>query len=176
MVNLAVEFSDKKVTPFGGMNETVCRCIGHSRECSRNFHCHKVAPTELMILSKSLKVSGLVFGGVRRAISMLIGYVMTRYCKISLVLKVCLHKVPISRFFNKFSLAKNTEIFPELQAWSLSQVNIERITLDLDSTVITRAGAQQGSTKGLKRAQLTSSVDCICITDQNGCKRLAPIW
>jgi len=28
-------------------------------------------------------------------------------------------------------------------------VNIERITLDLDSTVITRAGAQQGSTKGL---------------------------
>jgi len=28
-------------------------------------------------------------------------------------------------------------------------VNIERITLDLDSTVITRAGAQQGSAKGL---------------------------
>ena len=53
-----------------------------------------------------------------------------------------------SRFFNKFSLAKNTEIFPELQAWSLNQMNIERITLDLDSTVITRAGTQQGSAKG----------------------------
>ena len=53
-----------------------------------------------------------------------------------------------SRFFNQFSRAKNTEIFPEWQAWSLSQVNIERITLDLDSTVITRAGTQQGSAKG----------------------------
>ncbi len=52
-----------------------------------------------------------------------------------------------SRFFGKFSQKRNTEVFPKIQKWFLEQIHIERITLDLDSTVITRYGEQEGSAK-----------------------------
>lgn len=53
-----------------------------------------------------------------------------------------------SRFFGKFSQSKNKEIFPKLQKFFIDKVKIEKITLDLDSTVITRYGQQEGSAKG----------------------------
>jgi Transposase DDE domain group 1 len=53
-----------------------------------------------------------------------------------------------SRFFGKFSQARNTEVFPKLQHWFFDQINIDNITIDFDSTVITRYGEQQGSAKG----------------------------
>ena len=53
-----------------------------------------------------------------------------------------------SRFFGKFSHERNTEIFPELQRWFFDQLNVGALTIDFDSTVITRYGEQQGSAKG----------------------------
>ena len=53
-----------------------------------------------------------------------------------------------SRFFGKFSHARNTAVFPDLQRWLLNQTNMGSLTIDLDSTVITREGNQEGSTKG----------------------------
>lgn len=53
-----------------------------------------------------------------------------------------------SRFFGKFNQNINTAVFPELQDWFMQQIGIENITVDFDSTVITRYGEQQGSTKG----------------------------
>ena len=53
-----------------------------------------------------------------------------------------------SRFFGKFSQKRNGEVFPKLQRWFVNQVEIESITLDIDSTVITRYGNQEGSAKG----------------------------
>src|SRR5208282_1468917 len=53
-----------------------------------------------------------------------------------------------SRFFGKFSQARNTVVFPSLQHWFFSQINIGAVTVDFDSTVITREGAQEGSAKG----------------------------
>lgn len=54
----------------------------------------------------------------------------------------------LGRFFHKFSWHRNTEVFVPLQKWFLKQLTIERITLDVDSTVITRYGSQEGSRKG----------------------------
>ena len=48
-----------------------------------------------------------------------------------------------SRFFGKFSQARNTAVFPKLQQWFFSQMNIGKLTIDFDSTVITREGKQQ---------------------------------
>ncbi|VAW11682.1 hypothetical protein MNBD_BACTEROID03-1719 [hydrothermal vent metagenome] len=53
-----------------------------------------------------------------------------------------------SRFFGKFSQARNTEVFPKLQHWFFDQINVDNITIDFDSTVITRYGGQQESAKG----------------------------
>ena len=53
-----------------------------------------------------------------------------------------------SRFFNKFDWRRNTETFVPLFTWFFEQIQFNNVTLDLDSTVITRYGEQQGAKKG----------------------------
>ena len=53
-----------------------------------------------------------------------------------------------SRFFGRFSQARNTAVFPSLQRWFFSQISVGAVTVDFDSTVITREGGQEGSAKG----------------------------
>lgn len=53
-----------------------------------------------------------------------------------------------SRFFNKFDADQNTKIFTSLNQWWFDQLTIKNITLDFDSSVLTRYGTQQGSKKG----------------------------
>ena len=62
------------------------------------------------------------------------------------------HQMPsqstYSRFFGKFSQKRNTEVFPCLQHWFYDQIGVDNITVDFDSTVITRYGKQEGSARG----------------------------
>jgi len=53
-----------------------------------------------------------------------------------------------SRFFSKFSLKRNTEVFPKIQRWFFEQLRFDNMTLDLDSSVMTRYGAQEGAMVG----------------------------
>jgi hypothetical protein len=53
-----------------------------------------------------------------------------------------------SRFFRKFSIEKNNEIFPSIQRWMMSQFKKMKVTIDLDSTIIERYGEQEGSKRG----------------------------
>ena len=53
-----------------------------------------------------------------------------------------------SRFFQKFSWQRNTEVFVPLQKWFVDNLKIKNVTIDFDSSVITRYGEQQGSRVG----------------------------
>ena len=53
-----------------------------------------------------------------------------------------------SRFFQKFSWKRNTEVFVPLQKWFVDNLKIKNVTLDFDSSVMTRYGEQQGSKVG----------------------------
>lgn len=53
-----------------------------------------------------------------------------------------------SRFFNKFSQTDNLRWFTELQQWFFGELNLSKLTVDFDSSVMTRYGEQEGSTKG----------------------------
>jgi hypothetical protein len=53
-----------------------------------------------------------------------------------------------SRFFHKFSWKRNTEVFIPLNQWFFQQLTLDNITVDLDSSVITRYGEQEGSKRG----------------------------
>ena len=53
-----------------------------------------------------------------------------------------------SRFFQKFSWKRNTEVFVPLQKWFIGNLNIKNITVDFDSSVMTRYGGQEGSKVG----------------------------
>lgn len=57
------------------------------------------------------------------------------------------HKV-YQRYFKKFSSADNVRIFTELFLWFFQQIHFDRFTLDLDSTILTRYGEQEGAKRG----------------------------
>jgi hypothetical protein len=53
-----------------------------------------------------------------------------------------------SRFFGKFNQARCNEVFPSLQNYFVSQLPLRRMTLDVDSTVLARYGQQEGVARG----------------------------
>ena len=52
------------------------------------------------------------------------------------------------RFFKKFTPSMNHQLFIELYSWFFEQLSFDNYTLDVDSSVITRYGEQEGSKKG----------------------------
>jgi hypothetical protein len=52
------------------------------------------------------------------------------------------------RFFKKFTPSMNHHLFIELYSWFFEQLTFDNFTLDVDSSVITRYGEQEGSKKG----------------------------
>jgi hypothetical protein len=58
-----------------------------------------------------------------------------------------------SRFFNKFSQASNHKFFTSLQQWFFTELQLKNLTVDFDSSVVTRYGDQQGATKGYNPAK-----------------------
>ena len=57
------------------------------------------------------------------------------------------------RFFKKFSPSLNHSLFIELNSWFFEQLQFDNYTLDVDSSVITRYGEQEGSKKGYNPAK-----------------------
>lgn len=54
----------------------------------------------------------------------------------------------IKRFFNKFNLSTNNEVFTELYKWFYHQLDFDNYSLDFDSSVLTRYGEQEGAQRG----------------------------
>lgn len=52
------------------------------------------------------------------------------------------------RFFKRFSPSQSYHLFIDLYRWFFEQVHFDNYTLDIDSSVITRYGEQEGSKKG----------------------------
>ena len=60
------------------------------------------------------------------------------------------HKA-FQRYFNKFDMATNHTIFGGLYRWFFSQLKFDNFTMDVDSSVLTRYGEQQGAKKGYNK-------------------------
>jgi hypothetical protein len=149
MVNLPIEYSDKKVTPFGGMS-LMKRFIDQTG--IRDFLRTISLPTPESNRGYDPRhILESFWLGIWTGASRYIHCDWLRYDK-------ALHSIfgwdqmpsqsTYSRFFGKFSQQRNTEVFPALQHWFFDQLNVDNITVDFDSTVITRYGDQQGSAKG----------------------------
>jgi len=59
----------------------------------------------------------------------------------------------VMRLFNKFTQSTNESVMDSLYRWMFDQIAINGITLDLDSTVMTRYGAQEGAVRGYNPAK-----------------------
>lgn len=54
----------------------------------------------------------------------------------------------IMRLYRKFDQAATTWVFERCYRWFFSNLQLDRITLDLDSIVMTRYGQEEGTTRG----------------------------
>ena len=59
----------------------------------------------------------------------------------------------VIRLFNKFTQGTNEAVMDALYRWMFGQISINGITLDLDSTVMTRYGTQDGAVRGYNPAK-----------------------
>ena len=59
----------------------------------------------------------------------------------------------VMRLFKKFSQSTNEVVMDTLYQWMFNQININGIILDLDSTVMTRYGTQEGVARGYNPAK-----------------------
>ncbi len=57
------------------------------------------------------------------------------------------HKA-FQRYFKKFTQEKNNQVFTKLSQWFYRQMQFDNYTLDVDSTILTRYGNQEGAMKG----------------------------
>jgi len=85
------------------------------------------------------------------------------------------HKA-FERYFRKFSQAENHRVFNGLYRWFFAQLHFDNFTLDLDSTVMTRYGEQEGAAVGynpLKRGRKSHHPLVAFVAE---CRMIANIW
>lgn len=80
------------------------------------------------------------------------------------------------RFFNKFDLAINQKVFTQLFQWFFQNLRFNNFTLDVDSTIHTRYGNQQGAKKGYnpKKPGRASHHPLMAFVAE--CKMVANFW
>lgn len=89
--------------------------------------------------------------------------------------KMAGHKA-YQRYFQKFTVAINQQVFTKLGQWFFEQVKLDNYTLDVDSTVLTRYGEQQGAKKGYnpQKPGRNSHHPLLAFIDE--CKMIANFW
>ena len=149
MMDLELGFCDKNITPFGGM------------VLMKKMMDHLGFPSLLKSLTLPQPRSNRGYDPTQ----LMIQFMMSVWCganayeqcevtrfddvlrRIFNFKKMAGHRA-ISRFFGKFNQRTCNEVFDEAYRWFFSSLHINYVTLDLDSTVMTRYGKQDGATKG----------------------------
>ena len=149
MGELKIQYSDKKVTPFGGMKLLkdfidTTNIIEDLRDVNLPYPQSNAGIDPIDII-QGFWLS--IFTGASR-------YIHADWLRYDTVLQEIfqIKRLPsqatYSRFFHKFSWEKNEEVFALLQQKFLAQIDVGALTIDLDSSVITRYGNQEGAKKG----------------------------
>ena len=149
MSEVKISFTDKEITPWGGMilmknfmeksgiipilNSLALPVQGSNRGYN---------PIQLII---SFWVS--IWCGANRFEHLEVARVDEVLRKIFKWERMAGHKA-YQRYFQKFRQAINHRVFTELYRWFFTQIRFDTYTLDLDSTVMTRYGEQEGAARG----------------------------
>ena len=149
MVKLPIEYSDKPVTAFGGMR------------LMKDFVDKTEMLTKLAELDLPVGRSNRSYDPVKLIeafmLNIWVGPSRFMHCDWLRGDKVLMDifdfksmpsQSTYSRFFGKFSQGRNIRVFPKLQHELLKSIDTGALTIDFDSTVITRSGKQQGSARG----------------------------
>lgn len=152
MKNLAYEFTDKPISPWGGLRliEETYKRTG-LKEYLESIRTHLPQPGS----NRGYDPIDLIEGFM---VSVLLGanrLAHTGMIRNDEVIKKIFNwkkgmgsQSTFSRFFKKFDQARNDQVFPSLNRFWFSQLKLDKFTIDFDSTVLTRFGQQDGVCKG----------------------------
>lgn len=149
MSNLKIEFTDKEITAWGGI--AILQKM-----------------LDKMSFAKQLKSAPLPAQGSNRGydpVQLIIQFIVSIWCGASryehlevtrfdgVIQQIFSWKSMAGhrafvRYFQKFTMEDNAAVFPYLYKWFFNNLTFDNFTLDLDSSVITRYGAQQGAATG----------------------------
>lgn len=148
-MELKIEFTDKEITPWGGMvlmkkliektkiNEVLNGLDLPKQKSNRGYN-----PIQLInnfwvsLWSGANRFEHLEVTRFDRVIQNIFGW-----------RSMAGHK-SFQRYFKKFGQADNQRVFTELFKWFFKQITLDNYTLDIDSTIMTRYGNQEGAKKG----------------------------
>ena len=82
----------------------------------------------------------------------------------------------IVRLFAKFDMARNENVQAQIYRWIFDHIRFDRITLDMDSTVITRYGAPEGGAKGYYAAKPGRLLHHPLLAFVAECRMVANFW
>jgi len=146
---IRIEFTDKKVTAWGGMKlmKNMLEGIGIKKFMAALYLPEKGSNRgyEAIQIIECFWTS-IWIGAGRFSHSAYLRY--DQVLKEIFGWKQAPSQSTYSRFFQKFSWKRNTEVFVPLQKWFIDNLKIKNITLDFDSSVMTRYGEQEGSKVG----------------------------
>jgi hypothetical protein len=165
MNGLPYDFSDKEVSPWGGL-----RLIGETyrrsglkqyldEQCpdlpspGSNRGYSSVDLAEGFMVSTILGATRLAHSGTLRhdeVIQRIFGWD-----------KGMASQSTFSRFFRRFDQERNDKLLPAINRFWVSQLKLDKMTIDLYSTVITRYGRQDGVARGYnpKRRRRSSQTE-----------------
>ena len=142
-------FTDREITPWGGM--ALMRRMLQSmkfRDAAQQWDLPQPRSNrgyEPMQLIEQFLVS--IWCGANRFVHADITRMDATLTRLFGWARVAGHK-SIMRFFTRFDMAKNEAVQEQIYRWFFDQLDIDKLTLDVDSTVITRNGQQQGAAIG----------------------------
>ena len=150
MTSLPVEYTDKKISPWGGLIalELFFRKCG-LREQIRKLNWQQPGSGRGILhyeLIESFMVSSLL-GAKRFSESSALRFDTTVQEMFGWKDGMA-DQSTLSRFFRKYDQESSDEMFTALNRWWFDQIKVGTLTLDIDSTVITRFGKQEGVKKG----------------------------
>ena len=148
-MDVELQFTDKEITPWGGMGlmkrmldrigfDTALRTCGLPEPGSNRGY-----PPEQLIVQFMLAV----WCGANRFEHQEV----TRFDPVLQRLfgwKRMANFKAVMRLFRKFSQARHEQVMQALYRWWFTQLSVDGLTLDLDSTVMTRYGSQAGAKRG----------------------------
>lgn len=150
MKDLCYEYSNKQVTPFGGM--LLIKRFLDRTGIGEFLQSRKELPTsgsnsgyEALHIIQAFWVS--VWLGANR-------FAHTSVLRHDNVLqkifgwKRCPSDNTYVRFFKKLDIEKSSSLFHDMSKWFFGNLGFDHLTLDVDSSVWTRYGDQQGAKKG----------------------------
>jgi len=148
-MELKISFTDKEISPWGGM--ALMRKLVDKSKIIDKLQEIKLPEPGSNRGFKSEDIIKSFWLSVWCGANKFIHTEVTRQDKVMqqvFGLKAIPSHTTIKRFFNKFNLSRNNEIFAELYQWYFKQLEFDNYTLDFDSSVLTRYGEQEGAKRG----------------------------